>query len=590
MIRKIAAFVMAALVAAAFPALAADPPAPTLATLKASCDRGDAKACSNLGDRYDEGSSVAKNLATALTLWTRACTLGRSIDCAVAGRRTSDGIGTVKDPKRAAVLWQRGCELNEAYACEPLGEAYQDGRGVLRNPALALELAEKACRLGSVLCSIVESVVPEMLAKGIRPGEPMPDARNNKARCDSGHATSCLWLALRYQGGIGIAADSDLELDYLEKACQLGEGEACRRQSNHFARMGAQQAQWRPGKPYDKRFEEVAAKGYEIGCGDNDAISCSILGDMTRRGIGVPRDIVKADMYREFGCVLESIVCPNDMIKAAKARIAKVAPPAKAKPAQNGSPMAVQQSAVVSGGGIAKSGVNFGASIAEVRQSLAGRDVVLMQGTHNGGWYRQVAGGAFSDIDRRLLRLAYEFDAPEGPAAKLIGVVLTYARDGTAQSAVYRERASTLTQRYPLAPRSPAKLEATVSGTVISLIDDPASGYVYEIYRKVGAFPAPAGQSAAVPQIRGNCQAVKVKASAVAKGATEATFTASPANDGPLYSWTVSAGMIQHGQGTPSIIVLVPNLAAEPVTASVERRDPTCPTSSNQASATAAMR
>lgn len=278
---------------------------------------------------------MAKSAVTALALWTRACDLGVALDCLVAGRRTSNGLGTATDPKRAAALLQRGCDLNEGYSCEDLSAVYQDGIGVPRNPALALELAEKACRLGSQLCTVLEGVVPEMLAKGIKPGEPMPDARANKARCETGHATSCLWLALRYEEGIGVAADADQADNYLSNACQLSEGEACRRQANRLARMGATQAQWRPGKPYDQRFEEIAAKGYEIGCADNDAIACSMIGDMTRRGIGVPKDLAKAGMFREVGCVLDSIVCPEAIVKAAKDRAAKFTPPTTAKPVQS---------------------------------------------------------------------------------------------------------------------------------------------------------------------------------------------------------------------------------------------------------------
>jgi hypothetical protein len=142
------------------------------------------------------------------------------------------------------------------------------------------------------------------------------------------------------------------------------------------------------------------------------------------------------------------------------------------------------------GGGIAKSGVNFGASIATVRQSLAGRPVEILPATDDLGWHHLVACcEEFSDIDPRLLRLTYLFDAPEGPAAKLIGVVLTYARDSAAQSAVYSERASTLSKRYPLAPKSPTKLAAKVSGTVVSLLDDAKFGFVYESYRTTGTMP-----------------------------------------------------------------------------------------------------
>lgn len=135
------------------------------------------------------------------------------------------------------------------------------------------------------------------------------------------------------------------------------------------------------------------------------------------------------------------------------------------------------------GGGIANLGVNFGASIDAVRQSLAARQVSLLPARHNGNHYRLVADGEFSDIGGRIKRVAYEFDAPEGPAAKLSGVVITYTRDGGAQSVVYSERATAMSKQYPLTQQSPTQLQAAVPGAMVSLIDDANASAVYEVYR-----------------------------------------------------------------------------------------------------------
>lgn len=153
----------------------------------------------------------------------------------------------------------------------------------------------------------------------------------------------------------------------------------------------------------------------------------------------------------------------------APAAPAKVAPdtPARAAP----------------GGGVANLGVNFGAAIDTVRQSLAARQVSLLPARHNANHYRLVADGDFSDIDRRIMRVAYEFDAPEGPAAKLSGVVITYTRDGATQSSVYNERVTAMSRQYPLARQSPTQMQAAVPGTVVSLIDDANASAVYEVYR-----------------------------------------------------------------------------------------------------------
>jgi hypothetical protein len=149
---------------------------------------------------------------------------------------------------------------------------------------------------------------------------------------------------------------------------------------------------------------------------------------------------------------------------------------------QAGAPAAAPRPAV--GGGIAGLGVKFGFTLEAVRQNLAARRVSLMPARHNGDNYSLVAGGDFTDIDQRIKRVAYQFDAPESPAAKLVGVVIMYARDnGGAQSAVFSERAATMSKQYPLAPQSPTKLEASVPGAIVSLIDDPTFSQVYEIYR-----------------------------------------------------------------------------------------------------------
>lgn len=135
------------------------------------------------------------------------------------------------------------------------------------------------------------------------------------------------------------------------------------------------------------------------------------------------------------------------------------------------------------GGGIANSGVSFGASIETVNQSLAGKPVSILSGTYDGGLYRLVADGDFPDIDSRVIRMGYEFDAPEGPGARVTGVMVVYRRDRSAKSAVYAERVSALSQKYPLAPQSPTKMEGSVPGLVVSVIDDAIFEYVYEFYR-----------------------------------------------------------------------------------------------------------
>lgn len=161
--------------------------------------------------------------------------------------------------------------------------------------------------------------------------------------------------------------------------------------------------------------------------------------------------------------------------------------PAVIQVPRKGSPIPRTGSAprsAIGSGGIANSGVNFGASIDTVLRSLSGRPAEKVPAYHHGNLHRLVVNARFPEIDPRVIRLSYEFDAPEGPSAKLIGVTLTYARDNSSRSQVYSERVSTLSKRYPLALQSAGQMEAIVSDTVISVFDDPMRGAVDEVYRK----------------------------------------------------------------------------------------------------------
>jgi hypothetical protein len=372
-----------------------------------------------------------------------------------------------------------------------------------------------------------------------------------QAACNQGNARACFDLGDRHERGIGVAKDEVRAVPFLARACDLKIGDACYRAGTLLDSASAA-----PDLPR-------AFQLYRKGCDLNSANGCFSLGFAYRLGKGVARNEALGASLMDKGCDMGSSGC-----KFLKERgllpLRAAAPPAR---------------------GIANSGVNFGASIATVRQSLAGRTLELLPARHNGNWYRLVAGGNFSDIDPRLVRLTYEFDATEGPAAKLIGVVLTYARDNAAESTVYSERASTLAKQYPLAPLSQTKMEATVAGTVVSVIDDATFGQVYELYRKAGAFPATISNAAAG---KVNCQTVNVKASAIRKGNETVTFTASPVIDGLAYSWTVSAGTIESGQGTPTIMLSAHLPARTKVTATVElAASPSCP--ARVASATATM-
>lgn len=69
-------------------------------------------------------------------------------------------------------------------------------------------------------------------------------------------------------------------------------------------------------------------------------------------------------------------------------------------------------------------------------------------------------------------------------------------------------------------------------------------------------------------------------------------FAVSPAVEDAVYNWTLSAGSISSGQGTPNILVSTQGVTHAPVTATVVAldHDASCPAGSNTVSMTATQK
>ena len=96
--------------------------------------------------------------------------------------------------------------------------------------------------------------------------------------------------------------------------------------------------------------------------------------------------------------------------------------------------------------------------------------------------------------------------------------------------------------------------------------------------------------AACSPATDAKCPTFAVAGEVGKNGPGTATFTLTPVRAGFTYTWTVSAGSITEGQGTPAVVVSDPT-AGDTVTATVEVSglDSSCPAGSNTASATATM-
>ncbi len=78
--------------------------------------------CNNLGDLYQNGEGIEKNLTKAAYLYSKACDLKEGLGCFNLGALYYNGKGVEKDLTKAAYFYSKACKLGSQEACEALKE------------------------------------------------------------------------------------------------------------------------------------------------------------------------------------------------------------------------------------------------------------------------------------------------------------------------------------------------------------------------------------------------------------------------------------------------------------------------------------
>ncbi len=120
---------------------------PSLAELRAACDRGEMSVCTSLGLRYGSGKGVEADRAEATRLYQRACDGGHAPACFNLAVMLRQGVGASRDEGRAAPLFERACAGDFGSACFAAGVLYEKGT-VPGDEAKAAARFDAACRLG----------------------------------------------------------------------------------------------------------------------------------------------------------------------------------------------------------------------------------------------------------------------------------------------------------------------------------------------------------------------------------------------------------------------------------------------------------
>ncbi|EMJ41099.1 beta-lactamase HcpA domain protein [Helicobacter pylori GAMchJs117Ai] len=89
-----------------------------------ACNLNYGGGCGALGDLYDDGKGVEKNLIKAAQLYTKACELKEGLGCKDLGTLYYSGKGVEKDLIKAAYFYSKACELKESFGCGALAALY----------------------------------------------------------------------------------------------------------------------------------------------------------------------------------------------------------------------------------------------------------------------------------------------------------------------------------------------------------------------------------------------------------------------------------------------------------------------------------
>jgi TPR repeat protein len=198
-----------------------------------------------------------------------SCARGFATACRDLGRASLLGVGLPRDDRRAAAFVTKACEIGEAASCSDLGVLSALGRGVSQSDVRAAALSRRACDAGFALaCSNLGTLIVEGVSRtALRPdeaGEGGPKvARLFRTACDAAVPEGCLNLATALEVGRLTARDlAGAQLAY-GRACEAGLGIACHR----LALLAADHREARLDVPLRSLQERACRVGIAPACG-----------------------------------------------------------------------------------------------------------------------------------------------------------------------------------------------------------------------------------------------------------------------------------------------------------------------------------
>lgn len=268
----------------------------TAAVFSRACDAGNLQECSFLGDAYEWGHGVARDLHRAASLFSRACDAGLADSCGTVGHLYGDNssMSVGQDMAQAVRFYTKGCDGGDASSCGELAGIYRRGGiGASADPHRALALDSKACDAGLLKSC---SVLGDMYLRGWDVAkDPSRAADFFSKACEGGHEPSCFNLGDMYATGRGVVMDPLRAKEIYSMACDPSKASGAELWAGMWCdTVGELYLKGRPGieKDYPRAIE-----AFSKGCDLRDGASCHSLGDMYSQGLGVAKDESRAAAF-----------------------------------------------------------------------------------------------------------------------------------------------------------------------------------------------------------------------------------------------------------------------------------------------------
>ncbi len=283
--------------------------ADNIAFLKTRCDRGAPAACLEYGLRLATSTHGEYDAAQIIAAWKRACSGNSRAACdlmdAVRGN-----AGFVPEWARVHRLLDASCRAGNGEACYGAWITWGDygppGIGRRRTWGDLVQSCNLGYLPGCIALTVDGRYEYESDVALRVPFENVAWVATNvlEPACRQGLADAChyLWVALKYDLDAGAVHDAGAARHYLDKACRLGEDEACQELLRSVPAVGA-------GPAEDRRdLKKLLAS-----CDRGDGPACMSASLMVEAGKGGSKDLKRAGELARRANLLEDLAACDAM-------------------------------------------------------------------------------------------------------------------------------------------------------------------------------------------------------------------------------------------------------------------------------------